>query len=163
MIGLLTYIKYKELFEKINKHSVFLFFFIFSAKAVSLQKIPDMEMFADDKKYLKVNERKFMEKKIDSSSIHLEDNCIYHFYCHLLQTQSQLGIRVIGFNSPLYYANGDMFVKQVFQIVGLKPERARKQIKRLGSILEFRRVVSSLFDISVHVVLSLMILFSTVS
>lgn len=78
------------------------------AKAVSLQKIPDMEMFADDKKYLK--------------------------------TQSQLGIRVIGFNSPLYYANGDMFVKQVFQIVGLKPERARKQIKRLGSILEFRRV-----------------------
>uniref|UniRef100_K1P2Z7 Prestin n=1 Tax=Magallana gigas TaxID=29159 RepID=K1P2Z7_MAGGI len=101
------------------------------AKAVSLQKIPDMEMFADDKKYLK--------------------------------TQSQLGIRVIGFNSPLYYANGDMFVKQVFQIVGLKPERARKQIKRLGSILEFRRVVSSLFDISVHVVLSLMILFSTVS
>nr|XP_034300936.1 solute carrier family 26 member 6 isoform X3 [Crassostrea gigas] len=84
------------------------------AKAVSLQKIPDMEMFADDKKYLK--------------------------------TQSQLGIRVIGFNSPLYYANGDMFVKQVFQIVGLKPERARKQIKRLGSILEFRRVSqSSLF------------------
>lgn len=58
-----------------------------------------------------------------------------------LQTQTQLGIRVIGFNSPLYYANGDMFVKQVFQIVGLKPERARKQIKRLGSILEFRRVV----------------------
>ncbi|XP_048774241.1 prestin-like isoform X2 [Ostrea edulis] len=78
------------------------------AKAVSLQKIPDVEMFADDKKYLK--------------------------------TQAQLGIRVIGFNSPLYYANGDMFVKQVFQIVGLKPERARKQIKRLGSILEFRRV-----------------------
>nr|XP_022321583.1 solute carrier family 26 member 10-like isoform X1 [Crassostrea virginica]XP_022321584.1 solute carrier family 26 member 10-like isoform X1 [Crassostrea virginica]XP_022321585.1 solute carrier family 26 member 10-like isoform X1 [Crassostrea virginica] len=77
-------------------------------KAVSLQKIPDMEMFADDKKYVK--------------------------------TQTQLGIRVIGFNSPLYYANGDMFVKQVFQIVGLKPERARKQIKRLGSILEFRRV-----------------------
>lgn len=81
-------------------------------------------------------------KKIDGSIIHLGDICIYHFYCHLLQTQSQLGIRVIGFNSPLYYANGDMFVKQVFQIVGLKPERARKQIKRLGSILEFRRVVS---------------------
>lgn len=60
----------------------------------------------------------------------------------VFQTQSQIGIRVIGFNSPLYYANGDMFVKQVFQIVGLKPERARKQIKRLGSILEFRRVVS---------------------
>lgn len=100
-----------------------------------------------------------MEKK----SIAVAFICIYHFYCHLLQTQSQLGIRVIGFNSPLYYANGDMFVKQVFQIVGLKPERARKQIKRLGSILEFRRVVSSLFDISVHVVLSLMILFSTVS
>ncbi|XP_061163701.1 prestin-like isoform X1 [Saccostrea echinata] len=78
------------------------------AKAVSLQKIPDVEMFADEKKYIK--------------------------------TQSQYGIKVIGFNSPLYYANGDMFVKQVFQIVGLKPERARKQIKRLGSILEFRRV-----------------------
>lgn len=43
-----------------------------------------MEMFVDDKKYLKVNERKFMKKKIDSSSIYLEGNCIYYFYCYFL-------------------------------------------------------------------------------
>lgn len=56
------YIDIKSFLKKIKLTS-FKIFFYFSAKAVSLQKIPDMEMFADDKKYLKVHERKFMKNK----------------------------------------------------------------------------------------------------
>ncbi|KAK3099221.1 hypothetical protein FSP39_001159 [Pinctada imbricata] len=71
-------------------------------------------------------------QKISSLDVFADDS-------KYIKTTNVPGIRVIGFNSPLYYANGDIFVKQVFQLVGIKPERARKVIKRLGSISEYRR------------------------
>ncbi|XP_060065920.1 sulfate anion transporter 1-like [Ylistrum balloti] len=77
------------------------------AKAVTLQRISDVDIYADDKKYMK--------------------------------TRHNPGVRVISFNSPLYYANGDIFLRQVFTISGMKPQRVRKEIKRFGSVAEFRR------------------------
>ncbi|XP_069109459.1 prestin-like isoform X2 [Argopecten irradians] len=77
------------------------------AKAVTLQRISDVDIYADDKKYMK--------------------------------TRQNPGVRVISFNSPLYYANGDIFLRQVFTISGMKPQRVRKEIKRFGSVAEFRR------------------------
>ncbi|XP_033742442.1 solute carrier family 26 member 10-like isoform X2 [Pecten maximus] len=77
------------------------------AKAVTLQRISDVDIYADDKKYMK--------------------------------TRQNPGVRVIAFNSPLYYANGDIFLRQVFTISGMKPQRVRKEIKRFGSVAEFRR------------------------
>ncbi|ESO89479.1 hypothetical protein LOTGIDRAFT_192974, partial [Lottia gigantea] len=41
------------------------------------------------------------------------------------------GVSVIGFNSPLYYANAELFVKNVYRITGVKPERFRKILKKL--------------------------------
>ncbi|OWF37231.1 solute carrier family 26 member 10-like isoform X2 [Mizuhopecten yessoensis] len=82
------------------------------AKAITLQRISDVDIYADDKKYMK--------------------------------TRNNPGVRVISFNSPLYYANGDIFLRQIFTISGLKPQRVRKEIKRFGSVAEFRRNSSRL-------------------
>lgn len=56
-----------------------------------------------------------------------------------IKTRGFSGIRIVGFNAPLYFANGDLFLRQVYTLSDTKPERVRKQIKRLGSIQEFRR------------------------
>lgn len=56
-----------------------------------------------------------------------------------IKTRGFSGIRIVGFNSPLYFANGDLFLKQVYTLSDTKPERVRKLIKRMGSIQEFRR------------------------
>lgn len=70
-----------------------------------------------------------------------------HTIAIILQTKGSPGVCVIGFNSPLYYANGDIYTKQVYDIAGLKPAKARKEIKRFGSIAEFRRNVRIFNDI----------------
>ena len=50
------------------------------------------------------------------------------------QSQSVSGVKIIGFNSPLYYANGDMFAKQVYRTAGITLEKRRKQLKKLGRL-----------------------------
>lgn len=62
-------------------------------------------------------------------------------YISILQTEGHPGILIVSLNSPLYYANADIFVKEVYRISRMKPKTARKVIKRLGSIQEFRRQV----------------------
>ncbi|XP_053400591.1 solute carrier family 26 member 6-like [Mercenaria mercenaria] len=60
------------------------------------------------------------------NAIHLyEDSTKYR------QTESVPGIKVIGYSSPLYYANGSMFVKQVYTLSGVIPEKRKKHLKRL--------------------------------
>ena len=44
------------------------------------------------------------------------------------------GVKVIGYNSPLYYANGALFTKQVYAITGVMPEKRRKQLKKLAKV-----------------------------
>ena len=55
-------------------------------------------------------------------------------YSHLFQSQSVAGVKIIGFNSPLYYANGDLFVKQVYNVAGFSLEKRRKELKKLGRL-----------------------------
>ncbi|KAL3878617.1 hypothetical protein ACJMK2_030951 [Sinanodonta woodiana] len=42
------------------------------------------------------------------------------------------GIKIVGFNSPLYFANGDIFVTKLQRITGVKPEKIRKQLRRMA-------------------------------
>ncbi|KAK3606359.1 hypothetical protein CHS0354_041997 [Potamilus streckersoni] len=46
------------------------------------------------------------------------------------KTEAHPGMKIINFNSPLYYANGDIFVSQVYRVTGLTPEKVRKQLKK---------------------------------
>ncbi|KAL5011786.1 hypothetical protein ScPMuIL_010337 [Solemya velum] len=55
------------------------------------------------------------------------------------KTNINRGIKVVGYNAPLYYANAEIFRSHVYKVTGIKPEKVRKQIKRHGSILAFRR------------------------
>lgn len=59
------------------------------------------------------------------------DNDVYKMTDLYTKTEGRKGIRVISYNSPLYYANGDLFMKNLFRATGAKPERIRKALKRL--------------------------------
>ncbi|XP_046331288.2 prestin-like isoform X1 [Haliotis rufescens] len=41
------------------------------------------------------------------------------------------GIKVVGFNAPVYYANADIFMRHVYTVAGAKPERILKKMKKL--------------------------------
>ena len=36
----------------------------------------------------------------------------------------------MGYTSPLYYANGSIFVKQVYALTGVVPEKKKRQAKK---------------------------------
>jgi hypothetical protein len=48
-----------------------------------------------------------------------------------LQTEPKKGVRVVTYNSPLYYANGELFIKNIYKATGVKPEKLRKILKRI--------------------------------
>ena len=60
-----------------------------------------------------------------------------------MQTEPKEGIRVISYNTPLYYANGELFLHSVFRATGVKPEKMRKVLKRiqLQSTMHVRMVI----------------------
>ncbi|XP_041358329.1 prestin-like isoform X2 [Gigantopelta aegis] len=47
------------------------------------------------------------------------------------KTEHFSGVKVVGFNAPLYYANAELFMKNVFRVVGIKPRVLRKKLKKL--------------------------------
>jgi hypothetical protein len=47
------------------------------------------------------------------------------------QTEGNPGIKVVTYGSPLYYANGELFLKKIYTATGAKPELIRKVLKRL--------------------------------
>ena len=55
----------------------------------------------------------------------------------------QKGIKIITYQSPLYFANGDIFVKEVYRLSTVKPERLRKQIRRASEISRRASMVSN--------------------
>ena len=56
----------------------------------------------------------------------------------LIFQTSQLAneIKVIGYNYPIYFANGDLFVREVYRLATIKPEVLRKQIRRASQMSE---------------------------
>ncbi|XP_060582816.1 prestin-like isoform X2 [Ruditapes philippinarum] len=60
------------------------------------------------------------------NAVHLYENSSQY-----RQTESLSGIKVIGYSSPLYYANGSLFVKQVYTLSGVIPEKRKKLMKRM--------------------------------
>ncbi|XP_045204648.2 sulfate transporter-like [Mercenaria mercenaria] len=60
----------------------------------------------------------------------LEAVQLYQDSSKFIQTGSVSGVRIIGYNSPLYYANGSLFVKQVYTLTGVIPEKKKRQAKR---------------------------------
>ncbi|XP_052282079.1 sulfate anion transporter 1-like isoform X2 [Dreissena polymorpha] len=61
----------------------------------------------------------------------ISDLYVYENSAKYKQTESVSGVRVVGFNSPVYYANGDLFVKQVYHAAGVVPEKRLKMMKRM--------------------------------
>ncbi|KAL4229850.1 hypothetical protein ACF0H5_010242 [Mactra antiquata] len=78
------------------------------------------------------------------NEVHLyEDSSKYN------RTQKVSGVKVVGYSSPIYYANGSLFVKDVYNLTGVVPEKRKKQLKRLEKaeiheILESRNSISPL-------------------
>lgn len=58
---------------------------------------------------------------------------VYENSSRYSQTQSVSGVKVVGFASPLYYANAALFAKQVYLLTGITPERRRKQLKKMAA------------------------------
>ncbi|KAK3606362.1 hypothetical protein CHS0354_041998 [Potamilus streckersoni] len=42
------------------------------------------------------------------------------------------GIKIVGFNSPIYFANGDIFVTKLQRITGVNPEKIKKRLRRMA-------------------------------
>ena len=55
-------------------------------------------------------------------------------YFSLSQTEPHPRIRIIAYNSPLYYANSELFLKHVHTETGVKPEKMRKVLKKLMTL-----------------------------
>lgn len=49
-----------------------------------------------------------------------------------LQTHESTYARVVEFQSPVYFANSEIFVKAVYRDTGIHPDRVRKERKRNG-------------------------------
>lgn len=50
------------------------------------------------------------------------------------KTEPHPRIRIIAYNSPLYYANSEIFLKHVHRETGVKPEKMRKVLKKLMTL-----------------------------
>lgn len=59
------------------------------------------------------------------------------------QAVEQTTVKIIRYQSPLYFANGDIFVKEVYRLSTVKPERLRKQIRRASEISRRASLVSN--------------------
>nr|KAG5711664.1 hypothetical protein BaRGS_016846 [Batillaria attramentaria] len=61
----------------------------------------------------------------------LADNDLYKSTELYTKTERRPGIRVVTYNTPLYYANGELFLKHVYRATGAKPERLRKALRKI--------------------------------
>ncbi|GFO10661.1 sulfate transporter-like, partial [Plakobranchus ocellatus] len=50
------------------------------------------------------------------------------------KTEPHPRIRIVAYNSPLYYANSELFLKHVHRETGVKPEKMRKVLKKLMTL-----------------------------
>ncbi|BFZ14917.1 hypothetical protein BsWGS_17956 [Bradybaena similaris] len=50
------------------------------------------------------------------------------------KTEPSARIRIVSYNSPLYYANSELFLKHVHRETSVKPEKMRKVLKRLMTL-----------------------------
>jgi len=53
---------------------------------------------------------------------------------YYLQTSAHSTIKAIGYQYPIYYANGDLFTREVYRLASIKPEVLRKQIRRASQL-----------------------------
>ncbi|KAL4229849.1 hypothetical protein ACF0H5_010241 [Mactra antiquata] len=61
----------------------------------------------------------------------IEEVKVYEDSSKYNKTQPISGVKVVGYNSPIYYANGSIFAKQVYNSVGIIPEKRKRRMKRL--------------------------------
>ncbi|KAL8612924.1 hypothetical protein ACOMHN_035001 [Nucella lapillus] len=85
----------------------------------------------------------------------LADNDIYKMTDLYTKTEARPGIRVISYNSPLYYANGDLFMKNLFRATEAKPEKIRKAMKRLQMSTTLHSTTNLIIDENMVVELEL--------
>ncbi|KAL4229848.1 hypothetical protein ACF0H5_010240 [Mactra antiquata] len=53
-----------------------------------------------------------------------------------VKTNQNTDIKVIGYSYPIYFANGDLFVREVYRLATIKPETLRKMIRRASQMSE---------------------------
>ncbi|XP_025086804.1 LOW QUALITY PROTEIN: sulfate transporter-like [Pomacea canaliculata] len=71
------------------------------------------------------------------------------------KTESRSDIRVVTYNTPLYYANGDLFMKNVYRTTGAHPEKLRKALKRIQRSTKVQNAQDVIVDPSMVVELEI--------
>ena len=60
-------------------------------------------------------------------------------YFFFFQSVQQADVKIVYYNSPVYFANAEIFVRQVQETSGVRPEKVLKKMK----VMEKERSVSS--------------------
>ncbi|KAL3878614.1 hypothetical protein ACJMK2_030948, partial [Sinanodonta woodiana] len=71
------------------------------------------------------------QRAIISPMSKISDTEVYRDPNKYIMAKQKPGIKIVGFNSPLYFANGDVFVTKLQRTTGVKPEKIKKQLRRM--------------------------------
>ncbi|KAK3606368.1 hypothetical protein CHS0354_042003 [Potamilus streckersoni] len=71
----------------------------------------------------------------------IDDVDLYRNSKKYATTEQDPGVKIVYFNSPLYYANSDLFATKLQRVTGVKPEKIRKQLRQrtMKSVLERKK------------------------
>ncbi|KAK3606365.1 hypothetical protein CHS0354_042001 [Potamilus streckersoni] len=72
------------------------------------------------------------QRAVVSPMSKISDTEVYRNPNKYILAKEKPGIKIVGFNSPLYFANGEMFVTKLHKITGVKPEKIKKQLRRMA-------------------------------
>lgn len=76
----------------------------------------------------------------------IEDSNIYRNEKDYVKSVQQADVRIVYYNSPVYFANADIFVRQIHETSGVRPEKVLKKMKVMEkerSKAEFSKVVEA--------------------
>ncbi|XP_052796672.1 prestin-like [Mya arenaria] len=62
---------------------------------------------------------------------------------YYIKTSSHNTIKAMGYQYPIYYANGDLFTREVYRLASIKPDALRKQIRRASQLSTISRTSSA--------------------
>ncbi|KAK3606363.1 hypothetical protein CHS0354_042000 [Potamilus streckersoni] len=71
------------------------------------------------------------QRAVVSPMSKISDTEVYRDPNKYTKAKQKPGIKIVGFNSPLYFANGDVFVTKLQRTTGVKPEKIKKQLRRM--------------------------------
>ncbi|KAL3878616.1 hypothetical protein ACJMK2_030950 [Sinanodonta woodiana] len=71
------------------------------------------------------------QRAVVSPMSKISDTEVYRDPTKYSKAKQKPGIKIVGFNSPLYFANGDVFVTKLQRTTGVKPEKIKKQLRRM--------------------------------